>query len=377
MNAVKNVVIIGAGVGGLTLAHALTRRGIGAEVYEANPNLRPPGGGLIVPPNSARILERLGLASHLRGGVPLHRMQILDAGGQQLYERDQGDVRREQGFGLWGLPRAALHGALLDALPEGTVHAGHRLHHLEALGLKTYAVFENRRHVIADLIVGADGATSRTRQLLFPEARLRATGQLAVRGVSEAPVPLRYGRAFTEFWGSGRRFTFFPIDATRTYWHAALRGDRVPARPSPAWLAEGYRAFPAPVQDLILETPEAGLFSTELRDLAPLARWSVGNVALLGDAAHATSPNLAQGAAQAIEDAAVLAELLAGETRLDRALERYQLRREAQTAALVADSRQLGQLGQLRGGARWLRNVGLKLNPELARRRIEAFYTEH
>lgn len=376
MSTVRDVVIIGAGIGGLTLARALTRRGIPVTVYEASADLRAPGGGLIVPPNSARILERLRVTAHLRQSVPLRRMQILDAGGQQLYGRDQEDVQRDQGFGLWGVPRAALHAALLVGLPEGTVQPGHRLRDFGTLGDRAYAVFDNRRHVIADLIVAADGADSRARQLLFPQAQLRPTGQVALRGVAGVPLPPRHQRAFSEVWGPGRRFTFFPMNEHQTYWHAALPGLSLPARPSPDWLAQQYRAFPAPVADLILSSGGSPLTLTELRDLGPLPHWHCRNVALLGDAAHATSPNLAQGAAQAIADAAVLADLLGTGRPLPEVLAHYQRRREAQAAAVVRASRHLGQVGQARGGARWLRNVGLHLNPELARRRIEAFYAE-
>lgn len=376
-SAARSVAVVGAGIGGLALARALTVRGLQAEVYEASAEIKGAGGGLIVPPNSARILDRLGLGEVFRAGVPLRQMQILDAGGQVLYRRDQGEVRQAQGYGLHTVSRAALHQALQAALPPQILFPGFRLQELRRMGDKHYAVFANGQQVVADLIVAADGAQSRARALMFPEVHLEPTGQVAMRGVARADLPPAFQRSFTEIWGSGRRITFFPLANDEVYWHAAFSADHLGARPSLSEVAQHYAQFPQPVAHLLEATGPQTLQTTLLQDLEPLPQWSRGNVALLGDAAHATSPNLAQGAAQALEDAAALAELLSQEVRLETALLAYQKRRERYANAAVARSRQMGQIGQVGGPLRWIRNTTIKMNPELARSRIEAFYEEH
>lgn len=369
----NNIVIIGAGIGGLTLARRLSLSGQHPEVYEANPHLKPAGGGLIVPPNSARILESLGLGEVFARSVPLTAMQIFDAGGSLLYRREQADVRQKYGHGLWGVSREVLHAALLHSLPDEHIFTGYRLEDVRSMGHQSYVTFGNRRHVTGDLLVAADGAASRVREVLFPEIQLQPTGQTTLRGVADMPLPGHYARTFTEFWGAGMRFTCFPLSERQTYWHAVLKSQNVLGTPTTGEVAQMYEHFPHPVKELISASSNP-LTVTELRDLSPLPNWSRGNVVLLGDAAHATSPHLAQGAAQAVEDAATLGELLVTESDPLRAMRRYQALREGHANAVVARSRQMGQIGQASGAARFFRNLTLKISPELARSRIEAFY---
>ena len=372
-----NINIIGAGIGGLAMARALHLRGLRPHVYESHPHMVSLGGGLLIPPNSARILEHLGLGEVLGQGVALADMQILDAGGKLLYRRKQEEVRQQYGRPLYAIPRTVLHRALAESLPEGMILPGHHLeriqHHFDGVS----AFFRNGQEAVSDLLIGADGRTSRTRQIILPQTRLVPNGQTAYRGVAQTdPLP-EWRDTFGEFWGSGRRFTFFRIGEGLTYWHA-------PVQQAPGNIFERkktellrlYRDFPAQVTDLLANTDEARISAVELADLSPIPDWWKGRVALLGDAAHATSPNLGQGAAQALEDAEALAELLMVYPRREEALTRYQHSRERVANAAVQQSRQLGEIGQAGGALRLLRNFALSINPELARRRIESFYGE-
>lgn len=370
----SHVTIIGAGIGGLTLARLLHQMGRPFTVYEASPHPQVPGGGLIIPPNSAQVLRRLNMPDLLRQTVALQAMQLLDAGGEVLYRREQDQVAREHGTGLRSIPRPALHRQLLNSLPAGAVHFGSRLDELKLGDGVAHLTFANRQQVDAGLVVGADGAGSRVRQILFPTAHLNPAEQVVVRGVSSALLPREWQDSFTELWGAGRRLTLFPISATQTYWHAVLRSHDASGELTPARLQALYQDFPEAVQRLLAATAPESVSSVLLWDLPPLENWSRGPAVLLGDAAHATSPNLAQGAAQAIEDASALASLLFTEHDLNTVLEQYQRQREERANAVVARSRQLGEIGQLGGAGRSLRNTALKLRPELARQYIEAFY---
>ncbi|ADV66068.1 FAD-dependent monooxygenase [Deinococcus maricopensis] len=373
-----NVQIIGAGIGGLAFARALHRRGLNAQVYEAQPHLRSLGGGLLIPPNSARVLERLGIQAVLdTHGVPLRDMQILDHHGRLLYKRDQDAVAAQFGRGLYSVARTALHRALAASLPDGAVQVGHPLTRLEHHFDGVSAFFSTGREVQSDVLIAADGRDSRARQLLFPETHLAPTGQVAYRGMTRLDPFDDWRDSFVEFWGVGRRFTFFRMGDGVTYWHAPLHEGAAGGRAlRKSEVLRAYRDFPLQVTELIAATDEAHLTHVSLADLSPMPAWWRGRVALLGDAAHATSPNLGQGAAQALEDADALADLLALEDDFKTAFRQYQAAREGAANTAVAESRQLGEIGQAGGPARWLRNVGLALSPDLARRRLEAFYEQ-
>jgi len=372
-----NINIIGAGIGGLALARALHLRGVPTRVYESSPQMRSLGGGLIIPPNSARILEHLGLGDVLEQGVPLQDMQILDSGGKLLYRRDQREVQQKYGRPISGIARSVLHRALAESLPAGTVVLGHHLERLQHHFDGVSAFFRGGQEAVSDLLVGADGRSSRARQLILPETRLVPTNQTAYRGVAATdPLP-GWHDTFGEFWGHRRRFSFFRVGDGRTYWHAPVHQEPgVLFERKKTELLRLYRDFPPQVTDLIANTDEGQISAVELADLSPIPDWWRGRVALLGDAAHATSPNLGQGAAQALEDAEALAESLLVYPAHEQALNHYQHTRERVANAVVAQSRQLGEIGQAGGALRLLRNFTLSINPDLARRRIESFYGE-
>lgn len=377
-----NITVIGAGISGLALARAVTLHHPHhrVQVHEAQATLRSIGGGLIIPPNSARVLDRLGLGHILDAyGVPLTDMQIIDAKtGRTLYHRPQTAVAQRHGRGLYSLSRTVLHRSLAETLPAGTIHTGHELSGVEYHFDGVAARFTNGAETTADLLVSAEGRESRTRQLTMPETQLVHTGQVAYRGLTTiAPLP-QYHNSFVEYWGRGRRFTFFRLAENLTYWHAPVTQTPGATRKKTDLLRE-YRDFPEQVIELIAHTDAEHIHGVDLSDIRPLPHWHRGKVVLIGDAAHATSPNLGQGAAQALEDAYSLATQLAplGDPdlpTLSAALGRYQQERESAANAVVHRSRQIGQLGQAGGAVRLLRNIGMTLSPELARERIEAFY---
>ncbi|MDO4263307.1 MAG: FAD-dependent monooxygenase [Deinococcus sp.] len=371
----QNIVIVGAGVSGLALAGALALQGVSCKVYEASEQLWSLGGGLIIPPNSVRVLERLGLDTVLKvRGVELGDMRIYDVSGRLLYARSQGEVAQQHGSPLLGLAREDLHRVLAEHLPAGTVQTGYRLTGLDNHFHEAVAHFQNGQRVRADLLVAADGRTSQVRTLLYPETRLVPTGDVAYRGITSQRPAGDLAQAFSEFWGPGKRFTCFQMGGGLTYWHAPVRqGTQAPPLDK-AGLLDAMREFPAAVLELIATTDESRITALPLQDISPLPEWWNRRTVLIGDAAHATSPNLGQGAAQALEDAeALAAHLLRAPDRLS-ALEGYQQQREGTANAATATARAFGELGRARGVLRLARNLALSINPELARRRIEAFY---
>lgn len=374
----QRIAIVGGGVAGLSLAGLLRESGAEVTIYERTPGPSHLGGGIILAPNSVRALERLGLA-HLAGvhGVPLDRMIIFDHAGGELYRREQADVAHQYGGkGLLGVRRSELHRALFENVPKTWLRFGQELTELKNdFGGATLG-FKNGERVHAELVVGADGTHSRTRELLFPSVHLKPTGDVTYRGISTNIPTGKLENAFAEFWGPGRRFSFFRMSETHVYWHASLQQGEDERR-SHADLLQALKDFPAVVHEVLLGTPPTHVVSRLLTDTDPVTHWWNRRVVLVGDAAHATSPNLGQGAAQAMEDAISLADHLTAERDFIAAMSRYQASREATANAAVNNSRNFGEMGRRRGLGRIVRNVAIGINPELARRRIEAFYGEH
>jgi 2-polyprenyl-6-methoxyphenol hydroxylase-like FAD-dependent oxidoreductase len=239
---------------------------------------------------------------------------------------------------------------------------------LDALGLGDAV------RAIADLVVAADGIGSRTRAGLPGDPGVRYSGYSTWRGITDAPVDL-HGEA-GETWGDGLRFGLAPLADGRVYWFgvATLPENTLFADE----LAELHRRFDgwhAPIADLIDATEPAAIARHDLHDLAgPLPSFVHGRVALLGDAAHAMTPDLGQGGGQALEDAATLVRLLAATDDVDAALARYDTLRRARTQPIARRSRAVGRIAQLQGGLRTrLRDLAIGLTPTgLLRRQLAA-----
>lgn len=377
----ERVAIVGGGIGGLTLAIALHRRGIEARVYEAAPELRAVGAGIWVPPNAMQVLGRLGVADAvLEAGERLERAEIRDFRGGLLQAADVGAAARRFGYPTVAVHRGRLQRVLLDHLPADAVQAGRECREVAQADGGAVVRFGDGGEVEAEVVVGADGAGSRVRAGLFPGAALRYSGQSSYRAVVPFRLPDGFAGVGWEVWGPGRRFGFSAIEEGEVYWYATLDA---PAGARDASAAETRRRldamaapFPAPVPALIAATDAAGMLRTDMYDLPRLPSWHRGRVVLLGDAAHATTPNLGQGGAQAVEDAYVLAEQLAAHAGPEAAFAAYRRIREPKARVVVDRSRQLGRIAHLRSPlGRALRDALLRLTPaSVVRRQAESLY---
>ncbi len=376
----NTIVIIGGGIGGLTLAIALRQRDIIAEVYEATPELRPAGAGILMPPNAMQVFGQISLAADIaRAGMPLRSGDILDVQAGLLQHADLDAVAERFGFPTIAIHRGRLHQALVAALDPGQLHLGKAFVALtkEADGVRVR--FTDGDEVRARAVVGADGLRSAVRQQLFPESRLRYSGQSSYRAVAPLTLPPSFDGVSWEVWGPGCRFGFAAIAPDEVYWFVtlaaaagALRG-QTPFKPR---LAALFAAFPPPIGELIDATPEAAIINTDIHDLRQLPHWRMGRVGLLGDAAHATTPNLGQGGAQAVEDAAVLARCLVANNNPEVAFGAYERRRRAKAAMVVKRSWQFGKLPHMRNPIlRAARNLLVRGTPaSVTRRQLEQLY---
>ncbi|HEX8330863.1 MAG TPA: FAD-dependent monooxygenase [Hymenobacter sp.] len=366
--------IIGAGMGGLATAHALLRGGHSVLVYEAAPELREVGAGLVLGANAMRALQQLGLHDAVRArGTAVTKVNLLDQRGRLLQAADTTGFTQKLGFDNVGIHRATLQQVLLRQLPAGTLVLGKPFGRFEETPTGIEAHFADGTTAEADFLIGSDGLRSRVRRQLLPAAQPRYAGYTCWRAVVDgSELGLPAGES-SEVWGAhGRRFGYVPVGEGRVYWFACLNS-AAPDNPAfrafrVADLQREFAAFPVPVSGLLRLTRDAQLLWNDIQDLKPLRHLAYGRVLLLGDAGHATTPNLGQGAGMAIEDAAELAACLVPTADV-AAFRRFEQRRLPRTTRIVRTSWNLGRVAQLENPfLTSVRNAAMRLLPAFVSR---------
>jgi salicylate hydroxylase len=305
------VAVIGGGIGGLGAALSLLRTGLDVHVYEQAHALREVGAGIQVSPNASRVLHGLGLGDRLaKLGVrpfAFHVRRWDD--GRTLVKTPLGDTVIEAfGFPHYQSHRADVLAMLINALPAERLHIGHRLISFTDRGDRVETTFENGERITADILVGADGIHSTVRRLLFGAASPNFTGCICYRGLipTERIKHLDVEVDAQRWMGPGKHIIIYYVAAKRLLnfvgtieqdtWTGESWTDRGDVKELRAAFIDWDPHLRA-IIETIDETFIWGLF-----DRAPLSRWSVGRVTLLGDACHPMLPFMAQGAAQALED---------------------------------------------------------------------------
>jgi 2-polyprenyl-6-methoxyphenol hydroxylase-like FAD-dependent oxidoreductase len=360
--AVISTLVVGGGIGGLSLARELAIRELPVTVLEKAPQLDPVGAGIIMNPNAMRVLERNGLAGALREDAwPYLTRETCDHRGRLLAIRDYRPLYEAGRLAIGALVhRAHLADVLYRGVPRDAVHFGMSLRRIEVLPDRVRAETD-RGSFEADLLVGADGIHSQVRRELFGEIRPLYMGYRSHRLVVDNSAGIRQ---FTEFLGRGRRIGLVPVSEARLYVWTTFnsRYDQPGALASAAEFRAMFDEFTDERVRRALAPIESadGIISTEIEEVRQ-ERWVRARVALLGDAAHAMTPNIGQGAGMAMEDAAVLADELAAVGRgahgVEQALENYMRRRKSRVESVMRISRAVGDEGQRSNPvACWLRN---------------------
>ena len=343
------IVIIGAGIAGLTAAVALARKGLEAEVYEQAPELKEVGAGVGLWGNAFRALRAVGLADdvvRLGGGPAGSGVQRPD-GTWLLYEPY--DVVYERwGGGFTSMHRAELHRLLADQLDSSVIHLNARCTGISDVGDVVRARFADGREVEADVLIGADGAHSVVRAALLGPSPIRYRGYTTL-GALTPPGSVPLPRDGSETWGRGIRFGLAPTSGERVVWYAVWKAPAGQGSVSTEHLLRLFGTWHEPVRAVIEATPPETTVRKDVYDRLPGRRWTRGRVALIGDAIHLMTPDLGQGACQAMVDAVTLADCLAQGGSLPAALASYQRRRWRNALFTTVLARTFGGVGQLDG----------------------------
>lgn len=378
--ASKNAVLIaGGGIGGITALLALRQRGIAAELFEQAAAFGQVGAGLQVSGNATRVLRTLGLGDALArvAYYPEGRDYRAWDNGDRLYYTPLGK-RAEAHFGApyYTAHRADLLDVLLGGLGTESFHLGSRIERFDQDDDSVTITLADGSTATGDILIGADGIHSTVRGQMFGKELPRYTGNVAWRGLvpAERVAHLDVAEVAGVWMGPNRSIVQYYIAAGKTFNWIGISRTEQPARES--WLAEGriedalaeYSGWHGTIRTIIAATPR--VLRQALYDREPLPDWRIGRVVLLGDAAHPMMPFYAQGAAQSIEDAYVLAGCLAATPDAPvAALERYVKLRQPRTAWMQGLSRREEELYQMADAVEVAeRNARMRVNriPESA-----------
>jgi 2-polyprenyl-6-methoxyphenol hydroxylase-like FAD-dependent oxidoreductase len=346
-------IIIGGGIAGLASALALTRRGWQVEVLEAAPEFTEAGAGLSVWPNALRALDALGVGDGVRSQAVLRgQVGIRDAAGRWLSRTDTAELERRYGL-IAMIHRADLLGVLRAAVPEAVLRPGTTVTEVRPDG----TVVHSSGQSAADLVVGADGVHSVTRRSVWPGSPApRYAGYTSWRVVT---APVRVTEA-SESWGRGERFGYVPLPDGRVYCYATANAPEGAADGGLAGLRSRFSGWHDPIPALLDAADPGNVLHHDLYELPPLRTYTAGKVVLAGDAAHAMTPNLGQGACQALEDAVVLGTVMASGDGPGA----YNRQRRSRTQMISRHSRRIGVAAQWASPAAvTLRNTALRLLP--------------
>ncbi|UGT72064.1 FAD-dependent monooxygenase [Nocardia gipuzkoensis] len=340
------------------MAGGLSRAGWRITLLEQAPQFFVVGAGITLEPNAVKALASLGLEDRLRSLADAHgSVGIRTHTGRWLVRSRASELRDRYGVPAYALHRSALHAILLDAVHDTDLHTGHRLTdlHMHSSGaVATAATNTGVTEFRADLIVGADGINSVTRGMLFSEhPGATYAGYVTWRGVvdSDAVDGINAPHAVTESWGRGQRFGIVPLTDGRIYWFAtaSLQAGKAPsAQGDFDALKRLFAGWHDPVERLLDATDPDTALTHDIYYLADeLPSYVRGRAVLIGDAAHAITPDLGQGAALALEDATTLTAALAEvPDELEPALAHYDFARRRRTQKMVRTSAQVGKIGQ-------------------------------
>ncbi|MBC7776025.1 MAG: FAD-dependent monooxygenase [Phycisphaerae bacterium] len=365
-NSNPRIAIVGGGIAGLTTAIALRKLGFRPSIFESAPEIKALGAGLVLAANAIKALERIGIADKvIPAGQLLNTFSILDQNGQPITVADSQILSDRYGVNNFAIHRSELQRILLQSTGDLDIITGKR-----AVGIKqdeksATLYFQDGTKHNADVVLVADGIHSAIRQQLIPASKPRYAGYTCWRAVIQNPGIELSGSS--ETWAAAGRFGIVPLKHQQIYWFLCInapQNDPTMRTVMVDDLSARFKDFHAPIPQILKATRNEQLIWNDIIDIAPIKQFAYGRVLLLGDAAHATTPNMGQGACQAIEDAAVLLDQWEkmGDALPADIFRAFEQRRLKRTSMIVNRSWSLGKVAQ------WSNPLAITLRNGLFRR---------
>ena len=353
----KHIAIIGAGIGGMTAAVTLAKKGVKVSIFEQAPELSEVGAGLTITPNATKGLMYLGLEKQMKEVGMAHKQQGVRhfETGEMIVPLERGEKMLEK-YGAYQFQahRADVHDVLIDDLKlhnSNTIYTNHELIDLNEKNNSVELVFSNNETYEVDFVIGADGNRSAVRKIILGDDDPQFAGYVAWRGL--VPVELLGEDDFDEcgssaFIAPGRVFARYLVRNGELYNYVAFLA-------TDEWAEEGW-AIPSKVdivmdifsdynqqvKNIIAATPASDLFKWGIFAREPVSKWSTKNITLLGDAAHPLEPFMGQGASLAIEDGVVLGRIIEDSESSDEIVSRYEAARIERAHFVTEHSKRAG-----------------------------------
>jgi 2-polyprenyl-6-methoxyphenol hydroxylase-like FAD-dependent oxidoreductase len=363
----NKILILGGGIAGLTTAVALHRKNIDFTVYEAVPEIKAIGSGISLAGNAMKVLEQLQVAEQVKArGHMITSMIIQDEKGNYISALDTRKFTREYGMYNVAIHRGALHEVLLGEIPPGRIQTGKKAISFSEKENSVVLKFDDGTEVEGAAVIVADGIHSAIRKQLLPDSTPRYAGYTCWRGIVENTWGIE--DQAVETWGTMGRIGYVPIGNNQVYWfackNAPYRDERM-KRLSREALRKNFERFAHPVPQIIEQTPVENIIWNDIVDLKPISRFAFNRIVLIGDAAHATTPNLGQGACLGIEDATVVADVLEQQSDIVKAFQAFEQARLKRAHFIVNTSHQLGKVAQVQHPVlAKMRNAVFRLLPD-------------
>ncbi len=384
MNDKKKVIINGGGICGLTTAIALQNSGFEIEIYEAAKEFKAIGAGLVLSANAIKALKAIGIISPIiKAGNNLSKFYIKNEKGAILSEAQSIliEISDELSIHTLTIHRAELHQILLEQLNSNVkLFANKKAIRFNNKDEKVIVEFEDKTSTSGDYLLACDGIHSNIRKQLIPSSKIRYAGYTCWRGVLNHQFEGFDTTIATETWGKEGRFGIVPLSNNRIYWFACINSKKANNEYFKNFtiqqLQNNFQHYHFPIAESLTITAQENIHWDDISDLKPLKQFAFGNILLMGDAGHATTPNMGQGACQAIEDAAVLRLLSLKHNSLDVAFQQFEKERIKRTSQIVNTSWTFGKLAQItnRIGIS-IRNFIIKNTPKSAtEKQIEFLY---
>ncbi|NML68516.1 NAD(P)-binding protein [Chryseobacterium sp. RP-3-3] len=362
----NTISIIGAGIGGLALGNILKQHQFDCTVYESASEIKPVGAGIMMAVNAMQIFDRLGLKEKIENaGNKIHGISITDESLKPITKTSILALEKKYNSCNVAIHRAELQKILAENIGYEHIQLNHSLSKIEKKD--NYSLhFENGIQAESKIVFGADGIKSKIRDQIVGTGNIRSAGQKCWRGLAEFDLPEKFNQEAIEIWGKGKRFGFVKISDTKLYWYALVNEKKHKRHLK---LCDYFEDFHPLVLDILEATLEENIILNDIIDLSPIPSWYSDNLCLIGDAAHATTPNMGQGACQAIEDAYVIGQLLEKNQDFNAVFQEFQKIRRKKVDYVVDTSWKIGKISQWEKG-NTLRNFLMRLIPESTNQKL-------